>query len=69
MVARAGRSWRGSLVTPLAPALLEALILNVRPPYAKFYRAAVSAVDNASQSLNGGREFAQLRSGEQHALL
>ena len=46
--------------------LLEARILNVRPPYAKFYRAAVDAVDNASRTLNGGRKFAQLNPSEQH---
>ena len=46
--------------------LLEARILNVRPPYANFYRAALGAVDNASQSLNGSRKFAQLSPSEQH---
>jgi hypothetical protein len=54
------------LSVPPEEALLEARILNVRPPYANFYRAAVGAVDNASQSLNGGRKFAQLSPSEQH---
>ncbi len=45
---------------PAEDALLEARILNVRPPYANFYRAALGAVDRASQALNGGRGFAQL---------
>ena len=40
--------------------------LNVRPPYANFYHAALGAVDNASQSLNGSRKFAQLSPAEQH---
>ena len=40
---------------PAEEALLEARILNVRPPYANFYRAALGAVDRASQALNNGR--------------
>ena len=54
------------LSLPPEEALLEARILNVRPPYAKFYRAAVSAVDNASQALKSSRKFAQLNPSEQH---
>ena len=54
------------LSVPPEEALLEARILNVRPPYANFYRAAVAAVDNASQTLNGGRKFTQLSPSEQH---
>jgi hypothetical protein len=50
---------------PPEEALLEARILNVRPPYANFYRAALGAVDRASQSLYGGRGFAQLTEAEQ----
>jgi Gluconate 2-dehydrogenase subunit 3 len=50
---------------PADEALLEARILNVRPPYANFYRAALGAVDRASQALNGGRNFAQLSEAEQ----
>ena len=45
---------------PAEEALLEARILNVRPPYANFYRAALGAVERASQALNGGRGFAEL---------
>src|SRR5262249_54965681 len=45
---------------PAEEALLEARILNVRPPYANFYRAALGAVDRASQALNNGRPFAEL---------
>src|SRR5215468_9944274 len=51
---------------PAEEALLEARILNVRPPYANFYRAALGAVDRASQARNGGRRFAQLNPTEAH---
>ena len=54
------------LSIPAEEALLEARILNVRPPYANFYRAALGAVDRASQARNGGRKFAQLNAGERH---
>jgi hypothetical protein len=54
------------LSVPPEEALLEARILNVRPPYVRFYRSAIDAVENASQSLNSGRKLAQLSSGEQH---
>src|ERR1700720_3337347 len=37
------------LSVPAEEALLEARILNVRPPYARFYRAAIGAIDKASQ--------------------
>lgn len=45
--------------------LLEARILNVRPPYANFYRAAIGAIDKASEA-RGGRRFALLDASEQH---
>ena len=54
------------LSVPPEEALLEARILNVRPPYANFYRNALNAVDSASQTLKGGRKFAQLSTSEQH---
>jgi hypothetical protein len=54
---------------PAEEALLEARILNVRPPYANFYRAALGAVDRASQAANGGRGFAQLNPAEQRSLV
>ena len=53
---------------PAEEALLEARILNVRPPYANFYRAALGAVDRASQALNG-RGFAQLSEAEQRGFV
>ncbi len=49
---------------PPEDALLEARILNVRPPYANFYRAALGAVDRASQA-QSARRFAWLASNEQ----
>ena len=45
-------------------ALLEARILNVRPPYANFYRAVLGAVDRASQLQRNGRRFAELNESE-----
>ena len=51
---------------PAEEALLEARILNVRPPYANFYRAALGAIDGASQAKYGGRGFAVLSAAEQH---
>ena len=50
---------------PAEEALLEARIMNVRPPYANFYRAALAAIDGASQA-KYGRDFAQLTAAEQH---
>jgi hypothetical protein len=44
---------------PAEEALLEARILNVRPPFANFYRAALGAVERASQA-RGGHPFAHL---------
>ena len=54
------------LSVPPGEALLEARILNVRPPYANFYRAAIGAVDSASKALNNGRNFTELGPSEQH---
>jgi hypothetical protein len=50
---------------PPEQALLQARILNVRPPFANFYRAALGAVDAASTK-NKGRKFAELSAAEQH---
>jgi hypothetical protein len=49
---------------PPEQALLQARILNVRPPFANFYRAAIGAVDRASEKVNG-RKFAQLSTTDQ----
>jgi hypothetical protein len=50
---------------PAEDALLEARIMNVRPPYVNFYRAAIGAVDRTSQAMHG-RKFAELSTVEQH---
>jgi hypothetical protein len=51
---------------PADDALLQARVLNVRPPFANFYRGALGAIDGASERGNGGRRFAQLGETEQH---
>jgi hypothetical protein len=53
---------------PPEEALLEARILNVRPPYLNFYRTALGAVDRASQAQHG-RGFAHLPSDTQRELV
>ena len=53
------------LSVPPGEALLEARILNVKPPFANFYRAAIGAIDRASRARNEGRRFAQLNTFEQ----
>ena len=57
------------LSIPPGEALLEARILNIRPPYANFYRAALGAVDKASKAQNGDRGFGQLNDSERHAFV
>jgi Gluconate 2-dehydrogenase subunit 3 len=57
------------LSVPPGEALLEARILNVRPPYANFYRAALGAVDKASKTHNSDRGFAQLKDDERSAFV
>jgi hypothetical protein len=54
---------------PADEALLEARILNIRPPYANFYRAALGAIDKASRAHNGDRGAAQLSESERHAFI
>jgi hypothetical protein len=46
-------------------ALLEARVMNVQPPFANFYRAALDAIESASQG-KYGRGFGELNPGEQH---
>jgi hypothetical protein len=53
---------------PAEEALLEARILNVRPPYANFYRAALGAIDSASQRLKSCG-FAQTNEEEQRSFV
>jgi hypothetical protein len=52
------------LAVPPEECLLQARILNVRPPYANFYRAAIGAIDRASGARNG-RRYAHLNAAEQ----
>ena len=49
-------------------ALLEARQLNVRPPFINFYRAAIGAVDRASEG-RGSRRFTALSTIEQRDLV
>jgi hypothetical protein len=53
---------------PAEEALLEARILNVRPPYANFYRGAIGAIDRASAA-RGGKRFALLEAAAQHEFI
>src|SRR5882757_4257591 len=57
------------LSVPHGEALLEERILNVRPPFANFYRAALGAVDKMSQAKNGDKKFAQLTPDERHVFV
>jgi Gluconate 2-dehydrogenase subunit 3 len=50
---------------PPEEALLQARILNVRPPFADFYRAALGAIDGASTK-GKGKKFAELTDDERH---
>src|SRR5256712_8190049 len=52
------------LSVPPEEALLEARILNVKPPYVNFYRDAIGAIDKASQARQG-RRLAQLNTPSQ----
>jgi hypothetical protein len=50
---------------PPGEALLEARVVNVKPPFVNFYRAAIGAVDRASEA-KYGRRFAALVATERH---
>jgi len=52
------------LAGPPGECLLTARVVNVRPPFAGFYRAALGAVDRTSQAASNQR-FAQLGAAEQ----
>jgi hypothetical protein len=53
---------------PPEEALLEARILNVRPPYANFYRAAIGALDKATAA-QADQRFAWLSAPAQRELV
>ena len=57
------------LSIPAEEALLQARILNVRPPFANFYRAAVGAVEKAAAARHAGKKFAELAAGEQRTFV
>src|SRR5262245_26269257 len=48
---------------PAEEALLQARIMNVRPPFANFYRAAITAIDGGSQKAYG-RKFTELTAAQ-----
>jgi hypothetical protein len=56
------------LSVPPAEALLEARVVNVKPPFVNFYRAATGALDRASEA-KYGRRFAALVATERHDLV
>jgi hypothetical protein len=53
------------VAVPPGEALLEARIVNVKPPFINFYRAAIGGVDKACTARSGKR-FAALSAPEQH---
>jgi Gluconate 2-dehydrogenase subunit 3 len=53
---------------PPGEALLEARIVNIKPPFVNFYRAAIGGVDKASTARSGKR-FAALSPSEQRDLI
>jgi hypothetical protein len=52
------------LSVPPHESLLQARIFNFRPPFAEFYRTAITAVDDASRK-SFGRNFAELSAADQ----
>jgi len=53
---------------PPGEALLEARIVNIKPPFANFYRAAIGGIEKASTARSGKR-FAALSASEQHEFI
>ncbi len=53
------------LSVPAYDALLQARIFNIRPPFAEFYRAAITTIDDRSRKIFG-KDFAQLSAADQH---
>lgn len=56
------------LSVPPGESLLQARILNFRPPFADFYRAAIVATDAGSNKMHG-RDFARLTAAEQRGFV
>jgi hypothetical protein len=53
---------------PAEEALLEARIVNIKPPYANFYRGAIGAINRASEA-RAGKPFAALDAAAQHEFI
>jgi hypothetical protein len=53
------------LSVPPHEALLQARLLNIRPPFVDFYRTALKTIDERSRKVFG-RDFAQLSAADQH---
>jgi hypothetical protein len=56
------------LSVPPHESLLQARIFNVRPPFAEFYRTAITTVDDASRKIYG-RNFAELSAADARAFV
>jgi hypothetical protein len=56
------------LSVPAHESLLQARIFNFRPPFAEFYRAAITTVDGASAKMFG-KDFAQASAADQRAFV
>jgi hypothetical protein len=52
------------LSVPANESLLQARILNIRPPFTEFYRNALKTIDDRSRKIFG-RDFAQLSAADQ----
>jgi len=52
------------LSVPPNESLLQARILNIRPPFAEFYRTAIASIDGGSRKIFG-RDFIQLSAADQ----
>jgi Gluconate 2-dehydrogenase subunit 3 len=52
------------LSVPANQSLLQARILNIRPPFTEFYRTALKTIDDRSRKIFG-RDFAQLSAADQ----
>src|ERR1700743_132561 len=52
------------LSVPPGEALLQARILNIRPPFAEFYRTAIKTIDDRSRMIIG-HDFAQVSGADQ----
>jgi hypothetical protein len=56
------------LSVPAHESLLQARIFNFRPPFAEFYRSAITTVDGASRKMFD-KDFAQASAGDQRGFV